>query len=221
MGLSIAFWRTPWCSFGRNRGRTSAARERDTSRRPRVQLAWGSSTLLPSTPASGPSGRGGIFEAVSDEFSTSMSVPLDSDGFLRRECPTCEREFKWFPTPEGEESEPAPYGGYYCPYCAIQAGPDHWFTKAQIEQATAVITEEFVEPELKRFKRETERHSSGLVDINVDISTPEPPPPLTEDDDMRRVEFACHPNEPVKVLEDWDAPVHCLFCGTRAEPGSG
>ena len=24
-----------------------------------------------------------------------MEIPLDSDGFLRRECPTCEREFKW------------------------------------------------------------------------------------------------------------------------------
>ena len=57
-----------------------------------------------------------------DEKSTQMSVPLDSDGFLRRECPTCEREFKWFNSEEGR-GEPVPEGGYVCPYCAIQA-PD-------------------------------------------------------------------------------------------------
>jgi hypothetical protein len=37
------------------------------------------------------------------EHQLSMSFPLDSDGFLRRVCPSCEREFKWLPTPEGEE----------------------------------------------------------------------------------------------------------------------
>lgn len=44
-----------------------------------------------------------------------MSVPLDSEGFLRRECPTCEREFKWKPAGEDEEATPAPEGGYFCP----------------------------------------------------------------------------------------------------------
>lgn len=44
-GRSIAFWGTPWCSFGDIGGRTSAARERHTSRTPRVQLAWESNTL--------------------------------------------------------------------------------------------------------------------------------------------------------------------------------
>src|ERR687896_2453137 len=46
MGRSSAFWGTPWCSFGAIGGRTTAARERHTSRTPRVQLAWESSTLL-------------------------------------------------------------------------------------------------------------------------------------------------------------------------------
>ena len=25
-----------------------------------------------------------------------IALPLDNDGFLRRECPSCERQFKWF-----------------------------------------------------------------------------------------------------------------------------
>jgi hypothetical protein len=29
------------------------------------------------------------------DVSIPMSLPLDGDGFLRRECPKCERQFKW------------------------------------------------------------------------------------------------------------------------------
>ena len=36
---------------------------------------------------------------------------------------------------------------------------------------------------------------------------------MTEVDDMTRVEFECHPTEPVKVLEEWDKPMRCLICG--------
>jgi hypothetical protein len=52
--------------------------------------------------------RDGLEAGMSDDDVTlEMSMPLDSDGFLRRECPTCEREFKWFSTPE-EEGTAAP-----------------------------------------------------------------------------------------------------------------
>ena len=39
-----------------------------------------------------------------DKVTLGMTIPLDSDGFLRRECPTCEREFKWRPS-EAEAEE--------------------------------------------------------------------------------------------------------------------
>jgi hypothetical protein len=38
---------------------------------------------------------------------------------------------------------------------------------------------------------------------------------MTEMDDMRRVDPACHPEEPFKVLDDWSGPVYCLLCGQR------
>jgi hypothetical protein len=38
------------------------------------------------------------------EISIPMSLPLDTDGFLRRECPNCERQFKSRPTQSSEES---------------------------------------------------------------------------------------------------------------------
>jgi hypothetical protein len=66
---------------------------------------------------------------MSDEVQLSMSLPLDGDGFLRRECATCEREFKWLPSPDqleegnGESRAAAtdaqPPDAYYCPYCTV------------------------------------------------------------------------------------------------------
>ncbi len=50
-------------------------------------------------------------------------------GFLRRGCPTCDREFKWFPAQDDGDSEPAHGGGYFCPYCAIHAPSEAWMTK--------------------------------------------------------------------------------------------
>lgn len=134
-----------------------------------------------------------------------MSVPLDSDGFLRRECPTCEREFKWLPS---DESDPAEPGGYYCPYCAVQAPVDHWLTKAQVELATHVAMRDIADPMMHDFARRI----GGSYKSNVSGE----PPELVEEDDMRRVDFACHPGEPLKVLDDWAEQVHCLICGTPA-----
>lgn len=149
-----------------------------------------------------------------DEVTLGMSVPLDSDGFLRRECPTCEREFKWLPsTSDEDEAAPPPDGGYFCPYCAIQAPDSSWFTKAQIELATNTVATEVVGPMMKDFGRDLQRDSGGFLNVTTSYDAPDEMEPLTEDDDMKRVDFGCHPDEPVKVLDGWDRPVHCLMCG--------
>ena len=151
-----------------------------------------------------------------DEVSLSMSLPLDSDGFLRRECPTCEREFKWLPSDE-EEAEPVQPqdGGYFCPYCGVQAS-DGWLTKAQAELAGNLIAREAIGPLMDDFKRDIEKHnrrSKGLLSMSVEYQPPEEMNPLTEDDDMMRVDFLCHPTEPLKILEDSTKSPHCLICG--------
>jgi hypothetical protein len=157
---------------------------------------------------------------MSDEYETSMSMPLDSDGFLRRECPTCEREFKVFVDQENSgQADPqgAPPGGYYCPYCAIQAEPNAWFTKPQLAAARSKIMDEVVAPMLDDLTRSL--GSSPFVSINTN-NDDEPAPELTESDDMRRVDLACHPETPVKVAEDYAGAVHCMICGQRAESAS-
>lgn len=68
---------------------------------------------------------------MGDEIRVPVSLPLDSDGFLRRECPTCEEEFnptceeefKWFSHAEGDhDAEQA--SQYFCPICGAAAGLD-------------------------------------------------------------------------------------------------
>ena len=135
------------------------------------------------------------------EVTLDMAVPVDSDGFLRRECPTCEREFKWRPSSaDEEEASDTADGGYFCPYCGVQAPVDAWFTKAQLELAEHIVQVEVVDPMLRKFTGDISGHAGE-------------PGPLTEDDDMRRTNFTCHPLEPLKILDDWDQPARCLICG--------
>jgi hypothetical protein len=155
---------------------------------------------------------------MADEVELSMSVPLDSDGFLRRQCPTCERELKWRAAQDDEEATPSQEGGYFCPYCAVQAPADSWWTEAQIEAAKAQAFEQVLKPELDKLAGRG--GTSGFLEIDISVSEPEQPPALDEQDDMRRVDFRCHPEEPVKVLDDWNRPVHCPICGATGEDAS-
>lgn len=66
-----------------------------------------------------------------------MSVPLDSDGFMRRECPSCEQQFKWRPSQDDEPVDPVDQ--YFCPLCSRPADLDAWWTVEQIEHAQAAI----------------------------------------------------------------------------------
>lgn len=159
---------------------------------------------------------------MSDEIQIPISLPLDSDRFLRRECPTCEREFKWLASESEEEATPVPEAGYFCPYCTIQASADMWWTPAQLELATNIATHQIVKPELEKFSRDirdSSRRSGGFIKMDVKADLPPEADPLVEVDDMRRVDFPCHPNEPVKVLETWTGEVHCLICGSRVAAG--
>ena len=134
-----------------------------------------------------------------DEVSFGMTIPLDSDGFLRRECPTCEREFKWRPSDaDAEERNELADTAYFCPYCGVQAPGDAWLTQAQVALAQNLVEREFIGPVVSKLGV---YQGPGKLD------------PLTEPDDMTLVVLLCHPSEPLKVLDDWRKPVYCLICG--------
>ena len=137
-----------------------------------------------------------------------------SEEVMRRECPTCEREFKWRIAEEGEESAEVGESGYFCPYCAVPADQGEFFTKAQWElvqtKAMSGLADQFGES-----LSGLERHS-GPIEISVTHTpAPEPQPLPDEPDDMRRVDPSCHPQEPIKVPEEWTGSIHCLICGNK------
>jgi hypothetical protein len=145
----------------------------------------------------------------------SVTMPLDSDGFLRRECPNCEEQFKWHHGPANEEAESMPSPpAYYCPLCGMPADMDSWWTKEQLDYATgtampAVMRE--VERELKDTFKSTR---NSLLRFEVKGSDhAEVPAALTELDDMQIVASPCHSHEPIKVPDDLPGPFHCLVCG--------
>jgi hypothetical protein len=143
-------------------------------------------------------------------MSSSMSVPLDADGYLRRECPTCERQFKWHP---GDDDFPI-VDQYFCPLCGVPAGLDDWWTQEQLDHAQVLLMPEAMRvitdalgDAFKNSKHVTYKPSQ---DVHGDVPAPDV---LHEPDDMVIVEPPCHPAEPLKVPEGATARLHCLICG--------
>ena len=153
------------------------------------------------------------------EIEMSLSFPLDTDGFLRRACPICLREFKWLSADQDDrEPEIPPPQEYYCPYCGGSATPDEWFTPAQIAYIHTEVFEEVVRPQLNEFTESLDQlnqFSDGFIEFTASVEGPEQrqAPPVFEPNDMRKVVFPCHPEEAVKIDEEWDQLVHCLCCG--------
>ena len=150
------------------------------------------------------------------EIELSVSFPLDSQGFLRRACSACDREFKWLSV-DGCAASPSPEE-YFCPYCGASAAPNDWFTLEQLAYIDVTVFDEVLGPSLEELAesvRQLNRSSGGLIEVTAGIELPEQrqAPPVFEPDDMRQVTFSCHPKEPIKVDEAWRRGVHCLSCG--------
>lgn len=147
---------------------------------------------------------------MSDEVLGTVDLPLDSDGFLRRECPHCQRQFKWLPGDTDSEVEP---GGYHCPYCDGRADEDAWWTHAQLRVVEAAAVH-VVEGRLHDMFKNMERKSTKHLKIKAGSAPRKPSPSSSsEPDDMQRVDFVCHPKEPLKIDDNWSGCVHCLVCG--------
>jgi hypothetical protein len=89
-------------------------------------------------------------------------------------------------------------------------------TKDQLEAVHAKVRNEVVKPMLDDFGKSLERSSSSNMRVTSKPMEREDEPELMEPNDMLRVDFSCHPSEPVKVADDWDRAVHCRICGTPA-----
>jgi hypothetical protein len=170
----------------------------------------------------------------------NVSFPLDDDGFFRRECPLCCREFKVLLTKE-EMSDVIQFGldSYMleseaeatnesdneeeasqltCPYCGQQANRESWWTQEQITYlhvvfqniVAEIVNKEFIRP-LKGLSR---RHSSGPITLKFTGKEMEQEEPWIspEVNDMEEFNLPCCQRK-IKIQEGWTSVVHCFFCG--------
>jgi hypothetical protein len=165
---------------------------------------------------------------MSKEVRLEVSFPLDDDGFLRRECPHCRREFKLRVADDGGSDPPLSdptnsedasdeLTDAFCPYRAHQSDQSELLTRGQRRVVEAAVLDQVVNPELGGLSDALagiEAASGGLISASLERSH-QPSADLTERNDMMRVDFTCHADDPVKVEDGWHGAVHCSICGKR------
>lgn len=148
-------------------------------------------------------------------YSFEVSLPLDKERFLRRECPYCKMQFKVYkPEDKKEEVEEDERADkeVHCPYCGQSAGRDEWYTTEQIQHIKDVTSQKFVRPILNNFAKQLKGLGNGLLKINVSTPQKVNPKTLTEVNDMRKVELECC-KIPIKIEQDWEKEIYCIACG--------
>lgn len=149
-------------------------------------------------------------------MSISVTLPLDY-GFLRRECPDCERQFKWHHGPtDVRPADAVDPPVYFCPYCGASAPVGHWWTTEQAEHLGQLGTEEIGRALSDAFRDLGRRNRNSLIKFKVKPSAgSEPPDLMHEPHDMVVVEPPCHAWEPIKIADEWAGTLYCLVCGEQ------
>ena len=158
------------------------------------------------------------------EYRVSMNFPLDDDGFLRRACPTCTREFKWLLTKDDESGVSS--AEVLCPYCGKLSPSGQWFTAEQWEYIKSVALDEAFEKEvqpalddLSNSLQQLSRSAGGLLNVSIRSESPSQRQAslVFEPNDMKIVEFTCHPAQQIKVQEESKEAVCCIVCGANSD----
>jgi hypothetical protein len=174
------------------------------------------------------------------EIKMNLPFPLDDDGFFRRECPFCRKEFKVLLEKEeltdlaqkgidsfmietkeektdlddSERSETE----FICPYCGQRASSDSWWTQEQLAYVgivaknimAKIVNENFIRP----LKRTFQRPSFGIVSIRFEGKEVEQQEPWIspEVNDMEIFDLPCCQRK-IKIEGGWEGVVYCFFCG--------
>jgi hypothetical protein len=143
------------------------------------------------------------------EVQINEELPRDTEGFVRRACPTCAKELKWLANMD-VPPELVATGELHCPYCGAKAPQQAWWTGRQTQYVH----------ELMRYEVACRVYD----DLKKRLGTtggrrPQRPGPLPpEPDDMKQTAPQCHLSAVVKVSDDWDDAVFCIVCGQHTCP---
>jgi uncharacterized Zn finger protein (UPF0148 family) len=115
---------------------------------------------------------------VPDDFSMNVSIPLDDDGYLDRECPhaACVASFKiladdWTEKVRDEE--------VFCPVCGHRGTSDQWLTQEQVKHLESSLLSEvmpMIDEDLKRMTRNASRGMprGGLISLSMSYKPSHP-----------------------------------------------
>lgn len=149
-----------------------------------------------------------------DDISVEASIPLDDDGFLRRQCHGCGREFK-IPVEDGEVADLN-----YCPYCRADDDEHDWHTDEQLEYYQQLLMNALMPElgaELKKMAHDLEKSSGGLLTAKVDVPDEEDAFIRPEGPDMKLA--TCPQCEAAfKIEQYWLEDVTCISCGDAFSP---
>ena len=107
----------------------------------------------------------------------NISIPLDEEGFIGRECPAteCESYLKIQPGTGLTGSDLL----CHCPYCGHEAGQNKFFTKAQIEYAKSIVLSQVTGGLFKDLKSlEFNHRPSGGFGIGISMKVSRQPVPI-------------------------------------------
>jgi DNA-directed RNA polymerase subunit RPC12/RpoP len=178
-----------------------------------------------------------------DSIRISLTFSVDRDGFFRRSCPNCGRDFKT-QVDEGDlvaslqpafrqlgleigaEQEDETKEYLYCPYCGYYAESSDMLTQTLISYLRRYVMREYVLPRVnKMFSgvadsfRNVSRSSRGPIGFEMKFEHNAallPPRPISgpEPPDMTMVDLLCC-GKRIKVMDGWYDVNLCPYCGTR------
>jgi len=174
------------------------------------------------------------------EIKKSISFPLDEDGFFRRECPLCHKEFKvllkkeeltdlaqegmdsFMLEEDKKETNLTDSGSsgteFFCPYCGQQSPSDSWWTQEQLNYiaivARNIIAKLLNESLIRPLKRTSQRGSTGMFSLRFESKEIKQQNPWIspEINDMEIFDLPCCQRK-IKIEENWRDTVYCFFCG--------
>jgi hypothetical protein len=156
-----------------------------------------------------------------------LRVPLDGDGFSRRECPRCGAHFKlrWSGREahllaaalgrrlehDGDAESCAPR---FCPYCACTADADAFLTGDVQRQLDGEASRIAQEVRSRRLLLPAEWAGANPRARSHAATAPErrPPPRADPVDELLPIALPCC-GEEQKVNSAWMGPIRCHLCG--------
>lgn len=169
----------------------------------------------------------------------SISIPLDDEHYLRRECNFCKKEFKIEIDEEDlkkqtemlmqnyldednheskEEDDEIRTQVYYCPNCGQEAEMKTFWTIPQIEYIQTHVknyVNNIINEKLIKEMGKMSRRSSGLISFKGEEIPYIQPFIAPEENDMEKYRLKCC-NKEIKV-EKLKGTIYCFYCGFKHE----